>query len=187
MIDALIGSTRDRMKKAIEVTRTDLSSIRSGRATPALVEHIVVSVYGGTQHLKVMELATISTQDSKTLVIAPYDPSIIAEIERGIAGANTGLNPVVDGEVLRISIPPLSEERRQEYTKLAKVKLEAGKVMVRGVRHDAMKELDGALASKDLGEDEKKAGQKKVQELTDEMIAELETMEAKKEQELMQV
>lgn len=187
MIDALLNSTRDRMRKAIEVTRTDISSVRSGRATPALVEHIVVSVYGATQHLKVMELATISTLDSKTLVINPYDPSIIAEIERGIAGANVGLNPIVDGEILRISIPPLSEERRQEYIKLVKVKLEAGKVMVRGVRHDAMKELDGALASKDIGEDEKKSGEKKVQELTDEMIAEIETMGEKKEAELMQV
>lgn len=187
MIDNLLNSTRERMKKAIEVTRVDLSSIRSGRATPALVENIVVSVYGGTQHLKVMEIGTIGTTDAKTLVISPYDPSIIAEIERGIAAANVGLNPVIDGEILRISIPPLSEERRQEYIKLAKVKLEAGKVMVRGVRHDAMKELDGALASKDLGEDEKKAGEKKVQELTDEMIAELESMEEKKEAELMQV
>jgi ribosome recycling factor len=187
MIDALLNSTRERMKKAIEVTRVDLSSIRSGRATPALVENIVVAVYGATQHLKVMELATISTVDSKTLVISPYDPSILAEIERGIAAANVGLNPVVDGEILRITIPPLSEERRQDYIKLARVKLEAGKVMVRGVRHDAMKELDGAMASKDVGEDEKKAGEKKVQELTDEMIAELEAMEAKKEAELMQV
>jgi len=187
MIDALLNSTRERMKKAIEVTRVDLSSIRSGRATPALVENIVVAVYGATQHLKVMELATISTVDSKTLVISPYDPSILAEIERGIAAANVGLNPVVDGEILRITIPPLSEERRQDYIKLARVKLEAGKVMVRGVRHDAMKELDGAMGRKDWGEDEKKAGEKKVQELTDEMIAELEAMEAKKEAELMQV
>ena len=187
MIDALLNSTRDRMKKAIEVTRTDISSIRSGRATPALIEHIVVAVYGGSQHLKVMELATITTVDSKTLVIAPYDPSIIAEIERGIAGANVGLNPIVDGEILRISIPPLSEERRQEYIKLAKVKLEAGKVMVRQVRHDAMKELAASMSSKDIGEDELKAGEKKVQELTDEMIAEVETMGEKKEAELLQV
>jgi ribosome recycling factor len=187
MIDTVLGSARERMKKAIEVTRTDLSSIRSGRATPALVENIVVAVYGATQHLKVMELSTISTLDSKTLVIAPYDPSIIGEIERGIAAANVGLNPIVDGEVLRISIPPLSEERRQEYIKLAKVKLEAGKVMVRQVRHDAMKELASALTDKVIGEDEKKSGEKKVQELTDEMIAELEAMEEKKEAELLQV
>lgn len=187
MIDQLLATTRDRMKKAIEVTRTDLTSIRSGRATPALVENIVVPVYGGTQHLKVMELATISATDSKTLVISPYDPSIIAEIERGIAAANTGINPVVDGEILRISIPPLSEERRQEYIKLAKVKLEAGKVMVRQVRHDAMKELSRALDAKEIGEDEKKAGEKKVQELTDEMIADIDTMGQKKEAELLEI
>ncbi len=187
MIDALIATTRDRMKKAIEVTRVDLSSIRSGRATPALVENIVVSVYGGTQHLKVMEIGTITAQDSKTLVIAPYDPSIISEIERGIAGANTGINPIVDGEILRISIPPLSEERRQEYIKLAKVKLEAGKVMVRGVRHDSMKEIDKLVDSHDIGEDEQKGGEKKIQELTDEMIVELDAMEEKKEAELLQI
>lgn len=187
MIDALIASTRDRMKKAIDVTRTDLTSIRSGRATPALVEHIVVAVYGGSQHLKVMELATITAQDSKTIVIAPYDPSIIAEIERGIAAANVGLNPVIDGEILRISIPPLSEERRQEYIKLARVKLEAGKVMIRQVRHDAMKEISKLADGKDIGEDEQHGGEKKVQELTDEMIAEIETMGEKKEADLLQV
>lgn len=187
MIDALLASTRDRMKKALEVTRMDLSSVRSGRATPALVENIVVAVYGGTQHLKVMEIGTITASDSKTIVISPYDPSIIAEIERGIAAANTGLNPVVDGEVVRISIPPLSEERRQEYQKLAKAKLESGKVMIRQVRHDAMKEIANAFSAKDIGEDEKKGGEKKVQELTDEIIAEIDAMGEKKEQELMQI
>lgn len=187
MIDALIATTRDRMKKAIEVTRMDLASIRSGRATPALVENIVVSVYGGSQHLKVMEIGTITAQDSKTLVIAPYDPSIISEIERGIAAANIGINPIVDGEILRINIPPLSEERRQEYIKLAKAKLEAGKVMIRGVRHDSMKEIGKLVDASDIGEDEQKAGEKKVQELTDEMIAELDTMEEKKEAELLQI
>ncbi len=187
MIDSLLADTRDRMKKAIEVTRTDLSSIRSGRATPALVENIVVAVYGGTQHLKIMELATISATDTKTLVITPYDPSIIGEIDRGLQAANVGLSPNVDGELIRISLPPLSEERRQEYIKLAKVKLEAGKVMVRQVRHDAMKELNVALTDKEIGEDEKKSGEKKVQELTDEMIAEIDTMGTKKEEELLQV
>ena len=187
MIDALLHSTRDRMKKAIEVTRTDLSSIRSGRATPALVEHMVVSVYGDSQHLKVMELATITTLDSKTLMISPYDPSIIAEIERGIASSNVGLNPIVDGEILRISIPSLSDERRQEYIKLARVKLEGGKVMVRQVRHDAMKELFKVFETKQISEDEQKSGEKKVQELTDEMIAEVETMGEKKVIELTQI
>lgn len=184
MIDQLISTTRDRMKKAIEVTQNDLSSIRSGRATPALVEHIVVPVYGGSQHLKMMELATLTAADSKTLVIAPFDPSVIVEIQKGIEAANVGLNPVVDGEIIRISLPPLSEERRQEYIKLSKTKLEAGKVMVRQVRHDAMKDLDKA---EDVNEDEIKAGEKKIQELTDEMVAEIDAMGEKKEAELMQI
>jgi ribosome recycling factor len=187
MLDIQLNQTRERMKKAIEVTRTDLGSIRSGRATPALVENIVVAVYGGTQHLKVMELATITTTDAKTIVISPYDPSIIAEIERGIAAANTGLSPVVDGEIVRITIPSLSEERRQEYIKLAKAKLESGRIMVRQVRHDAMKELAAAEASKDISEDDRKHGEKKVQELTDEMIAEVDAIGEKKEAELLQI
>lgn len=187
MIDNIINTTRERMKKAIEVTRMDLSSIRSGRATPALIENIVVTVYGGTQHLKMMELSTITTTDSKTIVVSPYDPSIITEISRGLEAANTGLTPVIDGEIIRISLPALSEERRQEYIKLAKAKLEAGRIMVRQVRHDAMKEISNTEAEGIISEDEKALGEKKIQELTDEMIAEVDTMGEKKEAELLQV
>lgn len=181
MIDPITNHARDQMKKAIEVTATDLTTIRSGRATPALVENIIVSVYDNTQKLKVMELATITTADAKTLIIAPFDPSIIAEIERGLIAANTGLTPVVDGEIIRISLPPLSEERRQEYMKLARTKLEGGRIMVRQVRAEAMKDL------KDFPEDERKHGEKVIQELTDEMIAEIDTMGERKEAELLQV
>jgi len=187
MIDQLLATTRLRMKKAIETVRTDIASIRSGRATPALVEHVVVSVYEGTQHLKIMELATITTMDAKTLVIAPYDPSVIREIERGIESANIGMTPVIDGEIIRISLPPLSEERRLEYRKLAKIKIEAGRVMIRQIRQDAMKELSKTEEQKEISQDEKAHGEKKVQELTDEMIAELDAIGKKKEEELMQV
>lgn len=187
MIDQTLSKTRDHMKKAYEVTREDLGTIRSGRATPALVENIVVAAYGGSQRLKVMEMATITTMDAKSLVIAPFDPSQIAEIERGIAGANTGLTPVVDGEIIRISIPPLSQERREEYIKLAKVKLEAGRVMIRQIRHEGMRDLKKAADDKSISEDEQKSGEKKVQELTDEMIAEIDTLGDRKEAELLQV
>lgn len=187
MIDNILNSTRDRMKKAIEITRTDLSSIRSGRATPALVENIVVSVYGGTQYLKMMELATITTMDAKMIVISPFDPSIITEIQRGIESANVGLTPIIDGEIIRISLPPLSQERRQEYIKLAKTKLEGGRIMVRQVRHDAMKEIAKHETDGTVSEDEKSLGEKRVQELTDEMIAEVDSIGDKKEAELLQV
>jgi ribosome recycling factor len=182
MIEPILNAAREKMKKALDVTRTDLTSIRSGRATPALIENIVIMAYGGTQRLRVQEMGTITTMDSKTLVISPYDISTIGEIEKGIMAASTGLTPVVDREIIRITIPLLSEERRLEYIKLAKAKLEGGKVMVRQIRGEAMKEL-----KKLLSEDEQKHGERLVQELTDEMIAEIDTVGQKKEAELLQV
>lgn len=187
MIDALLSQTRDRMRKAFEITQTDLSSVRSGRATPALVENIIISAYGGSQKLRVTELSTITTIDAKALVIAPWDPSIIADIEKGILEANIGLTPVIDGEIIRMSIPPLSEERRQEYIKLARAKLESGRIMIRQIRHDAMRDLKKAQDEGTIAEDERKHGEKKVQELTDEMIAEIDALGDRKEQELLQV
>jgi ribosome recycling factor len=187
MVDTVLTATRDHMKKAIEVTSGDLATIRSGRATPALVENMTIVAYEGSQRLKVMEMATITTMDAKTIVIAPYDPSTLADIEKGIHEANTGLTPVIDGEIIRITIPPLSQERREEYLKLAKAKLESGRVMIRQMRHDAMKQLKKAADEKTISEDQQEYGDKKVQELTDEMIAEIDSFGARKEAELMQI
>jgi ribosome recycling factor len=187
MIDQIYNAARDRMRKSLDITRTDLSSIRSGRATPALVENIIILAYGGTQRLKVMEMATITTTDSKTLVITPYDPSQIGDMVKGIQEANTGLTPIEDGECIRIGIPLLSEERRLEYIKLAKTKLEAGRVMIRQVRQEAMKDLKRLETEKKISEDELKHGEKTIQELTDEVIAEIDGLGEKKEQELLQV
>ncbi len=187
MIDAVLASVRDQMKKAVEVTRVDLATIHSGRATPALVENHIISVYGGSQRLKLMELATITTVDARTLVISPFDPSIIAEIERGIQELNVGLTPVVDGEIIRITIPALSQERRQEYIKLARTKIEGGRIMIRQARGEAMRNLKRSQDSGEVSEDERKHGEKMVQELTDEMIAEIDGMGERKEQELLQI
>lgn len=187
MLDPILNETRDHMRKAFEITRQDLSSIHTGRASPALVENISVMTYGGASRLRIRELATIATSDAKTLVIAPFDPSTIGDIEKGILEANAGLTPVVDGEIIRITIPPLSTERRQEYIKLARVKLEAGRIMVRQARAEAMKKLKKLSEEKTISEDEQKSGERKVQELTDEMIAEVDALGDKKEQDLMQV
>lgn len=187
MIETTLNAAREKMKKALDVTRMDIASIRSGRATPALVENIVVMAYGGTQRMRIQEMATITTMDAKTIVIAPYDISTIAEIEKGIQTGSTGLTPVVDKDVIRITIPALSEDRRLEYIKLAKAKLEAGKVMIRQIRGDAMRDLKKAEEGKTISEDEQKHGERMIQELTDEMVAEIDTMGAHKEQELMQV
>lgn len=187
MIEPTINEAREKMRKALEITKNDLTSIHSGRATPALIENMMIVAYGGSQRLKLQEMAIITTGDSKTLLISPYDPSIIQEIEKGIQEANVGLTPVVDGELIRISIPPLSEERRQEYIKLAHAKLEAGRIMVRQIRAEAMKDLKLAEADKTISEDEQKHGERLVQELTDEMIAETDALGERKEAELLQV
>lgn len=187
MIDAILAKTRDHMKKAFEVTQGDLGSIRSGRATPALVENISITAYGGSQKLRVLEMATITTMDAKTLVIAPYDSATLVDIEKGIGTAGSGLVPVVDGEIIRITIPPLSTERRQEYMKLAKAKLESGRVMIRQIRHEAMRDLQKDADAKTISEDQQKHGERLVQELTDEMIADIDALGTKKEAELLQV
>ncbi len=187
MTEQIIAQAHDNMRKAVAVVAQDLASIRSGRATPALVENIVISAYEGTQRMRVLEMATITTQDTRTIVISPFDPSVIKDIERGIGEAGVGLNPVVDGEIIRIAIPPLSEERREEYVKLAKAKLEGGRVMIRQIRHEAMKSLKQKEEAKEISQDERKTGERKVQELTDEMIAEIDAVGARKEAELMQV
>src|SRR3989344_7708586 len=129
-MDKITPVVKEKMQKVIDVVRVDFGSVRTGKASPSLVENIVIKAYGGTQPLRVMELATIHTQDTQTLVLTPFDKSIIGEIERGIADAKVGLNPIVDGEFIRINLPPLSEERRLEFVKLINQKAEAGKVMV---------------------------------------------------------
>ena len=187
MIDSVFNSTREHMKKAIEITRTDISTIRSGRATPALVENIVIAAYGGTQRLKLMAMATITTADGKAIVVSPYDPSQLGDIVKSIQETHSGLNPVIDGELIRISIPPLSEERRREYIKLAWTKIEGGKIMVRQGRAEGMRQLRKLLDDKSISEDQQKSGERKIQELTDEMIAELDTMGERKEGELIQI
>jgi ribosome recycling factor len=187
MIDIILSQTKDKMRKAIEVTRMDLSSIRSGRATSSLVENIVITAYEGTQKLRVMEMATINTPDAKTIVITPYDPVTREDLIKGIQAGSANLTPVSDGDVLRITIPSMSQEQREEYIKLARTKLEGGRIMVRQVRQEAMKDLKRELDEKLISEDQEKVGEKKVQELTDEMIGEIDNTGERKEQELLQV
>ena len=144
---------KQQMQKVVEVIKVDLGTVRTGRASPALVENVVIHAYGGTQALKVVELAQITTQDSQTIVITPYDSSIIGEIQKGLMEGNIGLTPVIDGQIIRISIPPLTEERRQQLVALVNQKLEGGKVQIRQVRHEAMNEVKKQLNDKTISED----------------------------------
>lgn len=178
-----IPTIRENMSKAIDILSSDLSTIRTGKATPALVENIVVSVYNGTTKLRVMEVATVAASDAQTLVLTPFDQSITEEIRKGIMESGAGFNPSSDGQVIRITIPPLSEERRQELIHLMKQKLENGKVMIRQIRHEAMNDVKKA----DLPEDEESRLEKEVQNTTDQMMGQIDALGSKKEEELMQI
>lgn len=175
------------MQKVVDVIKVDLGTVRTGRASPALVENVVIHAYGGTQNLKVIELAQIATQDAQTLVITPYDSSIIGEISKGLMEGNIGLTPIIDGQIIRISIPLLTEERRQQLVALVNQKLEGGKVQIRQVRHEAMSEVKKQLNDKTISEDEMFHAEKEIQKLTDETIAELDSLGKKKEEELMAI
>src|SRR3990172_2489386 len=144
MDPSLIADTRDKMRKALDVLRSDIATIRTGKATPSLVENITVTVYNGASKLRVMEVATVNVSDPHTLVLTPFDASIIEEIRKGIMESGAGLNPASDGAVIRISIPPLSQERRQELIHLMHQKLENGHIMIRQIRHEAMDEIKKA-------------------------------------------
>ncbi|MBI2031944.1 MAG: ribosome recycling factor [Candidatus Levybacteria bacterium] len=182
-----LEKVRLRMQKVLDLLRSDLATVRTGRAAPSLVENIVLSVYGGTQKLKLMELATITTSDSQTLMITPFDASIIGEIQKGILEANLGLNPANDGQVIRITIPQLSEERRKELIHLMHQKLENARIMVRQIRHEAMVHVKKQHADKEISEDEMARHEKEVQKLTDELMVDIEGLGKKKEEELLQI
>ena len=187
MDESIVTEAKTRMRKALEVLGEDLSTIRTGRASPALVENIQITAYDGTQTLKLREMATITTEGPRTILISPFDPSVLKDIEKGINSANLGFTAAPDNNLLRITIPPLTAERRQEFMKLAGSKIEGGRVMVRQVRHDFMANIKRSFEAKEISEDDRKRLEKEIQVVTDNMMAEIETLRHKKEEELQQV
>ena len=183
-MDPVAIKTKEKLQKVLDVLNDDLATIRTGRATPSLVENIVVSAYGGSAKLKVMELATIGAMDNQTLIITPYDASVTQDLQKGIEAASAGLNPIIDGNVLRISIPPLSTERREELIKAMRHKLENGRVMVRQVRHEMIEDMKKDYEGR---EDDIKRLEKEIQRLIDETSETIEEWGKKKEEELLQI
>lgn len=178
---------RQRMQQVLDLVRQDAGSIRTGRATPALVEDIVIDCYGGTQKLKVVELATISAPDTQALLITPWDKSIIGELRNGILKANIGLSPIIAGEVIRINLPPMTTEDRENYIKLLHQKLENGRIMIRQARQDGMRDIKKKFESKEISEDEQMGQEKKLQEITDDYIGQIDEIGERKETELRSV
>lgn len=178
---------RKKMNEVFDLVSSDIASIRTGRATPSIVEDLEVAVYGGQQRLKINELATITTQDAQTIAIDPWDKSIIGEIKQGIQAANVGINPSIDGEIIRINLPPMTTEDRENYVKLLSTKLENGKIMIRQIRGDAMRDIKSAFEDRNLTEDEKFNEEKRLQDITDDYIEKIDTQGDAKKKELLQM
>lgn len=178
---------RSKMQQVVGLVTSDIGVIRTGRATSSLVEGLELALYGGAQKLKLQEVATISAPDPQTLVIDPWDKSIIGEVRNGILAANVGMNPSIDGEIIRISMPPLTTEDREKYVKLLSTKLENGHVMIRQIRSEVVHDIKKKFEEKELTEDEKFNFEKRLQELTDEYIAKIDEVGERKKQELLTV
>lgn len=177
------SDVRTRMDKIVSLFVNDILSIRTGRATPGLIENVIVTVYGG-QKMKLIELGSIGVPDVRSLTFQPWDQTLIREISNGIAAANVGMTPAVDGEIIRMNLPILTVEQREDYVKLLGRKLEGARVMIRDARADFRNGLQKAKQEKTISEDEFKRDETELQKVTDEFIKKLEDISAKKETEI---
>lgn len=175
-------AVKTRMDKIVSIFADDISSIRTGRATPGLIENVVVTAYGNK--MKLLELGSINVPDVRTLTFQPWDKTVIREICNGISAANIGMNPAVDGEIIRMSLPMLTTEQREDYIKLLGRKLEGARVMIRDARADFRKDIQNAKQKKEISEDEFKSDETDLQKLTDQYIGKLEEISKRKEVEI---
>ena len=185
MIDEVLGELRDRMQKSVDALQDDLRSIRTGRASPALVEKLLVEYYGTATPLN--QMASIAAPEPRLLVIRPWDPSSLGDIERAILKSDIGLTPMNDGALIRLSIPRLTEERRRELVKVVSRRVEEARVAVRNLRRDALQDLKEFEKEKMISEDDFYRGKDKVQELTDEFIEKIDEIGQHKEAEVMEI
>ena len=185
MIEEIYRDADTRMKKSIEVIKQDLAKIRTGRATPVLLDHIIVDYYGSSVPLA--QAATVGVVDSRTLSIQPWEKNMIPVIEKAILESQLGLNPVTAGEVIRIPLPPLTEERRVEMTKLVRQEGEGGKIAIRNIRRDAIHQNRELLKEKEISADEEKGAEQELQQLTDQHIKVIDDIVAIKEVEVLEV
>lgn len=184
-MEDILKDAESRMKKTIESVTHELGGIRSGKATPALLDSVQVEAYGQKQPLN--QLASISVPDPKSLVVQPWDKNIIGDVVKAIQVAELGFNPQVEGNVVRIPVPPLSEERRRELVKLCKKVGEEGKVAIRNIRRDANDNLKKAEKDKEISEDQQHRAMDKIQKFTDDYTKQIDDLAEKKEKELMSV
>ncbi len=173
------------MAKTLETLRHELAKIRTGRAHPSLLDHIKVEYYGSEVPLS--QAATITILDPRTLSVTPWDKNMVRAIEKAILNSDLGLNPATSGEVIRVPLPPLTEERRRDLTRVVRAEAENARVAVRNVRRDANHHLKTMVKNKEISEDDERRAEEKVQQLTSNYIAKLDELVAAKEKELMEV
>src|ERR1700709_2413988 len=185
MIDEVLADARERMAKSVESTRHEFGSVRTGRATPALLDRIAVDYYGTSTPLK--QLATISAPEARLLTIQPYDKTSIKSIERAILESDIGLTPNNDGNLIRLGIPELTEERRKQLVKVVRHIAEEGRVAIRNIRRDVMHDLRELKEAGEAGSDDEHRAEDALQKLTDQKVTDLDAVLKAKEEEILEV
>jgi ribosome recycling factor len=185
MIDELLTDAREHMEKSVEATRSKFGSVRTGRASPSLLDRIMVDYYGAQTPLK--QLATVSAPEARLLTVQPYDKSSIKSIERAIQESDVGLTPNNDGQVIRLQIPELTEERRKQLVKVVRSLAEEGRVGIRNIRRDVMHDLRELRDAGEAGSDDEHRAEEALQKLTDQKVAELDALLKGKEEEILEV
>lgn len=185
MIDDLLADANDRMRKSVEATRNELATVRTGRASPHLLDRVSVDYYGTQTPLK--QLAQIATADARLLTVTPYDKSAVGAIEKSILESDVGLTPNNDGNVIRLQVPELTEERRKEMVKVVHTVAEEGRVAVRNIRRDVMGDLRELKKEGEAGEDDERRAESELQKLTDGAIGEIDVLLKGKEEEILEV
>ena len=185
MLDDLKKDATVRMQKCVQVFQADLKKMRTGRAHPSLVEHLKVDYYGADMPLN--QVANISVEDARTLVVSPWEKTMVGPIEKAIHKSDLGLTPMTAGAVIRIPLPPLTEERRRDITKVVRQDAESARVSVRNVRRDVLADVKELLKEKEISQDDERKAQDDIQKLTDRFIAEIDQQLGAKEKEILQV
>ncbi len=185
MIDDIKKDADSRMDKSVASVSQELTKIRTGRAHTSLLDHITVDYYGSEVPLN--QVANINVEDSRTLTVSPWEKVMVQPIEKAIMHSDLGLNPATAGTIIRVPLPPLTEERRKDMIRLVRQEAEGGRVAVRNIRRDAMSDIKDLLKEKMIGEDDERRGEEEIQAITDKHIVVIDKMLAQKEAELMEI
>ena len=185
MINDTLKDARGRMTKCVDALKSNLTKLRTGRAHPSLLEHLTVEYYGSPMQLN--QVANVAVENSRTLTVTPWEKTMVAPIEKAIMTSDLGLNPSTAGTVIRVPLPPLTEERRRDLTKLVRDEAERARIAVRNVRRDANNDFKELLKEKDISEDEERKAQADIQKMTDDVIKQIDVVCAEKEKDLLEV